>query len=162
MTHTTTALRTALLTALTLLAASPAPAHALPGRHAPGNHLYLTVTRGTGADAAGGTLLLCDPSRGHARADRACAELDAAGGDLDRLPGRDTYCPMVHAPVTARARGLWEGHRVAYTRTFPNRCVLGARTGAVFAFSEDGPSGPGGPNGSDRPGPDARPLPGRR
>ncbi|MDQ0789885.1 hypothetical protein QFZ63_002225 [Streptomyces sp. B3I7] len=162
MTHPTTALRAALLAAVTLLTATPAhavpapatPAHAVPGRHAPGDHLYLTLTPGDAHAHATGTadrtLLLCDPPRGHVRADRACAELDGAGGDIDRIPSRDTFCPMVYAPVTARADGRWGGRRVTYERTFPNRCVLGARTGAVFAFTDD------------RPGPDGRPLPDRR
>jgi hypothetical protein len=141
MTRTTTALHAALLAAVTLLAA--APAHAGTARHVPGNHLFLTLTRGDArSHDTSGTLLLCDPPQGHTHARRACAELAAAGGDIDRIAQRDTYCPMVYAPVTAAARGEWDGHRVAYERTFPNRCVLDARTGAVFAFTDDLPELP--------------------
>ncbi|MGW0795576.1 SSI family serine proteinase inhibitor [Streptomyces sp. NPDC002692] len=85
-----------------------------------------------------GTLLLCAPPRGpHPHAERACAELAAAGGDIGRIPATSgALCPMIYAPVTAAARGEWDGRPVAYARTFANSCVLGADTGAVFALGE--------------------------
>ncbi|MFE2261137.1 SSI family serine proteinase inhibitor [Streptomyces griseosporeus] len=107
----------------------PTPAEPL------GDWLYLTVTRGdTPAGDTRGTLLLCAPPRGHARAAQACAELAAAGGDIAALPLKDVYCPMVYAPVTVRAQGEWGGRPVTYTETFANGCVMAARTGAVFAL----------------------------
>ncbi|AWT46096.1 MULTISPECIES: SSI family serine proteinase inhibitor [Streptomyces] len=97
--------------------------------------LYLTVTRGdASAGDARGALLLCAPPQGHARAAQACAELAAADGDIAALPLKDVYCPMVYAPVTVRAQGEWGGRPVTYTETFPNGCVMAARTGAVFAL----------------------------
>jgi hypothetical protein len=154
MNHTKTAaaLRTGLLTAAGLLLACAAPAHAdasdpyaapLPaatpaGAAAPaaqpGDWLLLTVTRADAPAGAtdGGTLLLCDPPRGHARAAAACAELDAARGDIGAIPQRKSLCPMIHAPVTAHARGTWRGRPVQYEETFPNACVMTARTGALF------------------------------
>ncbi|MGW4568723.1 SSI family serine proteinase inhibitor, partial [Streptomyces sp. NPDC004561] len=65
---------------------------------------------------------------------RARAELVAAGGDIDRIPVRNVFCPMIYAPVTARARGRWNGHPVAFRKTYANTCVLNARTGSVFAL----------------------------
>ncbi|MFD8419951.1 SSI family serine proteinase inhibitor [Streptomyces sp. NPDC059466] len=92
------------------------------------------VTPGTGTR---GALLLCDPPQGHPHAELACAELDAAEGDIDRIPATPgALCPMIYAPVTAAARGEWNGRPVTYTHTFANSCVMGAATGAVFALGE--------------------------
>lgn len=124
----TAALRGGLLAAAALLLATTTPAPA--AATSPGNWLYLTVTR---RDTRG-TLLLCDPPAGHARAADACAELGAAGGDIGRIPPKDAICTMQYAPVTVRARGEWSGRPVAYERTFSNGCVLAARTGSVFAL----------------------------
>ncbi|MFE3852004.1 SSI family serine proteinase inhibitor [Streptomyces griseorubiginosus] len=139
MTHTTTATarrraaRAGLTAtaALLLAAAAPAPAEARSG----GDYLYLLVTKGDSRSSdTRGTLLLCDPPQGHGRATEACAQLDAAGGDIGALPAADVYCPMVYAPVTVQARGQWGGRPVEYRQTFPNGCVMEARTGAVFAL----------------------------
>ncbi|MGW4567952.1 SSI family serine proteinase inhibitor, partial [Streptomyces sp. NPDC004561] len=68
-----TAVAGAVLTAAGLLAAGPA--QAAPHGTRPGDWLYLTVTKGeTAAGATRGSLLLCDPPRGHAHAAAACAE----------------------------------------------------------------------------------------
>ncbi|MDH6699722.1 SSI family serine proteinase inhibitor [Streptomyces griseoviridis] len=128
--------RGALLAALALLLGCATPVGATTARHAvPGNHLYLTVVKGD-AEAADtrGTLLACAPPRGHARAAEACAQLAAAKGDIDALPERHVYCSTLYAPVTADARGRWNGRSVHYRRTFSNACLLAARTGAVFAL----------------------------
>ncbi|MFD3730603.1 SSI family serine proteinase inhibitor [Streptomyces sp. NPDC058632] len=143
MTYTSPkAVRGALLAATALLAclvAAPAQAGPVPqGAAASGNWLLLGVDRGeTRTGTTPGSLLLCDPPQGHPRAAEACAELAAADGRITGIPARETYCPMVYAPVTAHARGQWRGQPVEYTETFPNRCAMEARTGSVFAL--DGP-----------------------
>ncbi|MER6289583.1 SSI family serine proteinase inhibitor [Streptomyces sviceus] len=136
ITETKTAVRRAAHVALTaataLLLAAAAPAVAGPSA---GDHLYLMVTTGDGRSSdTRGTLLLCDPPQGHSRAAEACAQLDSVGGDIDALPTADVYCPMLYAPVTVQARGQWNGRPVEYRQTFSNDCVMGARTGAVFAL----------------------------
>ncbi|MET7730525.1 SSI family serine proteinase inhibitor [Streptomyces sp. NPDC005402] len=137
ITATTTTVRRAahvgLAAASVLLLAAAAPATA--GSSAGTDHLYLMVTTGDGRSSdTRGTLLLCDPPQGHGRAAEACAELDSVGGDLDALEPADGYCPMLYAPVTAQARGEWNGRPVEYRQTFSNGCVMRARTGAVFAL----------------------------
>ena len=141
MTKTTQAVRGGLLAAVALLTVGAAPAHAAPEQTVPGNWLYLTVTTGDARSSnTRGTLLLCDPPQGHAHAAQACAELRTAGGDITRIPVRvDVLCPMLYAPVTASARGEWNGRRTEYTRTFSNTCMMGVETGSVFALG-----GPGG------------------
>lgn len=134
---TNTALRTmraGLLAALVLLAcAAPAPADT--GHPAPESRLLLTVSHGdTLSGAESGSLLLCDPPRGHRHAAEACAELDAADGRIQAIPAKDAHCPMVFAPVTAQAHGTWRGEPVEYIETFANSCLLAARTGSVFAL----------------------------
>lgn len=139
--HTLHALRTALPVALALLTLAAAPAQPAPREQVPGNWLYVTVTKGETARSGEtrDTLLLCGPPQGHRHAVRACQELREADGDIDRIPRKDVYCPMMYAPVTASAHGQWDGRTVAYTKTFPNACVLEATTGSVFALSEPGP-----------------------
>ncbi|MEU4659066.1 SSI family serine proteinase inhibitor [Streptomyces sp. NPDC023723] len=129
------AVRAALLAAVALLVAWAAPAQATePGGGPSGDWLLLTVTRGDAPSATdGGTLLLCDPPRGPARAAAACAELAAARGDIGAIPQRKAICPMIHAPVTAQAHGSWRGRPVRYEETFPNACVMTSRTGTLFA-----------------------------
>jgi hypothetical protein len=113
---------------------SPAAAH----RHADADDwLYVTVTRGDARAAdTRGTLLRCDPPRGHSRAEDACAQLRSAGGDVRAIPRRDAFCSMIYAPVTVRAGGRWQGRAIDYTETFANACVMRARTGDVFALDE--------------------------
>jgi len=123
------------LLAAALLIAGAAPAQAGSHGFPPGNWLYLTVTKG---DARSGprhdTLLMCDPPDGNARAAEACRELAVADGDISRIPPKDLYCPMIYAPVTVHARGVWSGRPVDYTQTYSSTCFMGARTGSVFAL----------------------------
>ncbi|MFI6930960.1 SSI family serine proteinase inhibitor [Streptomyces sp. NPDC050287] len=139
MTHTTTAkaFRGALPAAAALLLALVSPAQAADQAADQGDWLFVTVT--TGDARSSGTrsaLLLCDPPLGHQHAAEACAELETVAGDISALPATDTYCTMVHAPVTAEARGQWHGRPVGYTETFTNACVMRARTGSVFALDD--------------------------
>ena len=133
-TKTLRAVRAGLLASVALLTTAAAPAHAAAQESIPGNGLYLTVTHGDARSSdTRGTLLLCDPPQGHAHAEEACEELRAAGGDIDRIPPRaDVLCPLIYAPVTASAQGVWDGRRVEYTHTFSNSCVMGAETGEAF------------------------------
>jgi subtilisin inhibitor-like len=132
-----TAVRGALLAVTALLAAGQTPARAVPQPQGHGNWLYVTVTRGDAREGGTrGTLLTCDPPRGHAHAADACAELDAASGDIGAVPHREAFCPMIYAPVTARAEGMWDGEQVAYAHTFANTCELTARTRDVFALDD--------------------------
>ena len=135
MTYLTRATATAgaLLAAAGLLAAGPA--QAAPRDTLRGNRLVLTVTKGDArSGGTRGAVLLCDPPLGHAHAAEACAELAAAGGAIDRLPSRSVFCPMIYAPVTAYARGRWNGRSVEFQQTYSSECVLHARTGSVFAL----------------------------
>ncbi|MFF8989102.1 SSI family serine proteinase inhibitor [Streptomyces sp. NPDC014983] len=119
-----------LLAAAGLLAVGPAQAVPRPGV----NRLHLAITRS--GDRADSALLRCLPPRGHPYAAQACAELMAARGDIDRIPAREVFCPRIYSPVTATARGRWNGRIVDFRRTYTNSCELRARTGAVFALDD--------------------------
>ena len=125
-----------LLACAGLLAAGPAQAasRTMP----PSNWLYLSVTRGdpqTGKTQ--GTLLQCDPPVEDTRAAAACNELAAVGGDISRMPQtKNVFCPMIYAPVTVHARGLWNGRPVDYQETYSSKCVMNARTGSVFTLND--------------------------
>lgn len=81
------------------------------------------------------TLLTCNPNGGtHPHAADACSELAAAQGDFSKLHKKQQLCPMIYAPVTATATGLFAGKHVNFRQEFPNRCVLTRNTGQVFAF----------------------------
>ncbi|MBY8340719.1 subtilase-type protease inhibitor [Streptomyces spinosirectus] len=130
-------LRGGLLAAAALLVAGAAPAQAVTHGFPPNNWLYLTVAKGDArAGHRHGTLLLCDPPAGHARAAEACGELAAVDGDITRIPVKDTFCPMIYAPVTVHARGQWSGRTVDYTERFSSACFMTARTGSVFALDD--------------------------
>jgi hypothetical protein len=80
--------------------------------------------------------LVCDPTGGsHPNAKEACAELMAAGGDLNQVSTDEPVaCTMEYRPVTASAYGHWEGRPVAWDQEFPNNCTLTTDTGTVFDF----------------------------
>ncbi|MGP4050741.1 SSI family serine proteinase inhibitor [Streptomyces sp. 2A115] len=138
MTTTIKAVRNGLLAACALLAAAAVPVQAAPHGAIPDDWLYVTVTSGddTRSGTPRGTLLRCDPPRGHAQAVPACEELRTADGDVGRIPPKDGYCPMIYAPVTVSARGEWGGRPVTYKKTFSNSCVMAAQTGGVFALAD--------------------------
>ncbi|CAL9591280.1 SSI family serine proteinase inhibitor [Streptomyces sp. enrichment culture] len=136
MTYTTPAkaVRGGLLAAA-LLVAGAAPAQATHQDAFPGDWLYLTVTHGDAQSSdTRGTLLLCDPPQGHAHAAEACDQLEAVGGRIDRMRPKGGVCPLIYAPVTAHARGVWHGMPVTYSRSFGNACEMADRTGSVFAL----------------------------
>ncbi|HEY8983168.1 MAG TPA: subtilase-type protease inhibitor [Streptomyces sp.] len=102
--------------------------------------LVLTVGHGERAAAttpARAVTLNCAPTASgtHPAADLACAELRAAGGDLDALAMRASGpCTKQYDPVVVTVDGVWQGKRVAYERTFANECVRNAGATSVFAF----------------------------
>lgn len=81
--------------------------------------------------------LTCAPTGGtHPRAEAACADLTAAGGDIARIPPMaGVGCLAVYLPVEARATGNWNGWFIQYSRTFSNGCVANVSTGGdIFYF----------------------------
>ncbi|WP_232247428.1 SSI family serine proteinase inhibitor [Kitasatospora azatica] len=96
--------------------------------------LNLTVVdTGTGTPL-GRADLLCHPAAGtHPEARAACAALDTADGELDRLAGTPgVLCYQLYAPVTATAVGSWAGRPVRWEKTFGNICELHTKTGPAF------------------------------
>ncbi|MFD0691791.1 SSI family serine proteinase inhibitor [Actinomadura fibrosa] len=112
--------------------AEPAAASAQP---APGTSLRLTLTYpGRNTSGTRSVTLQCAPTGGsHPSAARACAELAASHGAIDRSPdGR--ICLAVYAPVVARAEGRLRGAPVSFRTRYGNDCVMRSRTGSVFDF----------------------------
>lgn len=100
-----------------------------------GTSLRLTLAHPGRQPPAGRTVTLrCDPpGGGHPEAARACAELNASGGEFAHPPdGR--MCTAVRAPVVARAEGRWRGEPVRFRAEYDNDCAMRSRTGTVFAF----------------------------
>jgi hypothetical protein len=125
-------IRAALAAAALALLTVPTPAQAAPA--GPDTALTLTVADASTGDALGAADLRCRPTGGtHPQARAACAALDAAAGDPERLagsPGR--LCYQLYQPVTATAEGSWAGRPVHWQRTFGNSCELHTRTDPLF------------------------------
>ncbi|MEU6080408.1 SSI family serine proteinase inhibitor [Streptomyces sp. NPDC047108] len=111
-----------------------APPHRQAGP-APSDGLALTVS-GSGDTWIRGVLLRCSPEPDglHPRAAEACAEVERARGDLDRLSGEPAVCSDEFDPVTASAKGMFQGESVVWRRTYANACRMSAATGNVFRF----------------------------
>jgi hypothetical protein len=104
----------------------------------------LVITAYSGEDTSGpvdATVTLeCQPAGGnHAEAEEACASLDAVGGDLDALPGRDTLCLYVYQPVTVKVVGSWRGKAVNFVHTYSNQCDAYGASDGVFDFNPAAP-----------------------
>ncbi|ACY96456.1 MULTISPECIES: subtilase-type protease inhibitor [Thermomonospora] len=125
--------------ALAVLPPAGSAPEADPAQHgrpaAAGTALRLTVSHPEAAAATPRSVTLsCDPPGGsHPRAAQACADLDRSGGRIVR-EREEAICTTEYRPVTARATGMWRGRPVTFVRTFPNPCVMAARTGAIFRF----------------------------
>jgi hypothetical protein len=124
-----------------ILAAGPAVADtpgytggsARPGANAPATRLTL----GYLADAGHATAveLDCDPvGGGHPHGTQACATLDAAGGDPERIPPTLNLCTMIYAPIVAEASGTWHGTTVRWRHRYGNSCEMRRATGVLFDF----------------------------
>ena len=126
---------------LTTLAALPAAAGTrvtagLPPIR-PRSTFTLTVNNGEKPDpaTARSIKLTCEPAGGtHPDPETACKQLAQVNGDFGALNVNPGPCILIWAPVTVTAKGTWRGTPVSYQETFPNSCVLGRQTGAVFAF----------------------------
>ncbi|MFE0654488.1 SSI family serine proteinase inhibitor [Streptomyces sp. NPDC059534] len=122
-----------------LLVASPAVAATAPvPTPSTGTHIQLTVTRATdGVESTSSVWLDC-PSRrgtGHPHRESACADVSAADGDFDRLPGRTTaICSNDSRTTTVTAHGTHGLREVDWERTFTNDCALTLATGKLFDF----------------------------
>ncbi|GAB1821724.1 SSI family serine proteinase inhibitor [Herbidospora sp. RD11066] len=118
----------AALVAVPLFAASPAAAEAPSA-------LVLTLTAPDGATTA--TTLVCGGiGSGHPNTAVACEQLGKVGGRFEALNvNPDAICTLEYLPHVATASGIWEGRRVAWSKTFGNRCELLSTTGSVFDFS---------------------------
>lgn len=97
----------------------------------------LTLTVAVPDGSAESVRLTCQPPGGtHPNATRACAELLAAQGDFNDLPGNQEpgFCTMEYRPVIAVAEGTWRGKPVSWEAEFGNDCTLHTVTGTVFLF----------------------------
>ncbi|MFI5837676.1 SSI family serine proteinase inhibitor [Micromonospora sp. NPDC051300] len=113
--------------------AAPGSAGAAP-RPGPETPSVLLLTVDGGADVRA-TVLVCGPAGGlHPDPVAACRLVARVDGDLDALDVDADPCTTVHAPVVARAVGVWQDRPVHYTHTFGNRCLLTRATAALFTF----------------------------
>lgn len=123
------------LVAGTALVGATVPAATAVAAPAPLSFLHLSVNPGAAPGPGRSVVLSCDPVGGnHPHAAAACADLQAANGNIGAVQGDHHMCPMIYEPVTAQATGIWEGRQLDFTATYPNECQLQTSTGAVFQF----------------------------
>jgi hypothetical protein len=120
-------------TAAVLVAPNAAALAATPARASDASVLVLTVQAPQQPERH--RVLRCGPTGGdHPYAAQACGELDRARGNPAAVPGEPRVCPYIYRPVTVTARGYWQGRLVDFAETYPNDCVLHARTGSLYEF----------------------------
>ena len=79
--------------------------------------------------------LECDPAGGgHPQAAQACAELEAVGGDVDKIEPAHTACIMIYQPVTAEVSGEWRGTTIGWQHRYGNSCEMKRALGVLVAF----------------------------
>jgi hypothetical protein len=85
---------------------------------------------------SGTVTLTCDPVGGtHPHAKEACAEIDAAGGDIAAVPGLPGYgCVDEWDPVLIGVTGTWRGKEVLFSSFESNRCYGAISHGHVFWY----------------------------
>jgi hypothetical protein len=105
----------------------------------------LVLAVGDGEEAATATMLravtlTCTPkaSGSHPAPSAACAELRATDGEFGRLvgPASGMVCTKEWKPVVVSVDGVWQGRRVAWSKTFGNSCEMRASLaeGAALSF----------------------------
>ncbi|MGX7828771.1 SSI family serine proteinase inhibitor [Actinokineospora sp. 24-640] len=109
---------------------------AIASQHPEEEHavLALTVTGRHGGMKAG--TLRCGPDGGsHPNASAACEALTQVEGNLRLLNTEpNMVCTLEYDPVTATARGFWNGEMIDYREVFPNACAMKSYTGPVFTI----------------------------
>jgi hypothetical protein len=75
-----------------------------------------------------------DASGSHPRRTAACAAIQTANGDFDRLRPTGQNCTMIYNPIVARAVGRWHGRQVTFEHTFGNPCAAASQSADVFRF----------------------------
>jgi Subtilisin inhibitor-like len=85
---------------------------------------------------SGTVTLTCDPVGGtHPHAKEACAEIDAAGGDIGSVPGLPGYgCVDEWDPVLIGVTGKWRGKEVLFSSFESNRCYGAISHGHIFWY----------------------------
>ncbi len=87
-------------------------------------------------EVLGSATLTCSPAGGsHPNAEKACAQLTDAEGDVEKIPPEDRICPRIFDPVVMVAEGTWKGTPRSFKREFPNKCEgIGGTGGILFDF----------------------------
>lgn len=116
--------------ALVTTIASPAMAMA---EHRPRASLKVTITNGTAPPQV--VRLTCNRDGGtHPTPRAACRVLRAVHGDPSELDGANAICTREFNPHTVKVKGTWRGHRVNFTTTYSNKCLMLAAGKALYTL----------------------------
>lgn len=119
---------TALSCALVVAAASPALAD-----HRPRATLKITITVGQATPQT--VKLTCNRDGGtHPTPRAACRVLRGVHGNPARLTGAGAVCTREFNPHTVTVKGKWRGHRVDFTKTYSNKCLMLAAGRALYTL----------------------------
>lgn len=137
MRRTATVLTAAALTTTTALLFAAAPATA---GDAPTAATELSVTIGPSQmdPKLYTALLTCDPVGGdHANAKVACADVDAAKGDIASIRPLIAPCLAYVDPVQISVTGVWQGTPISFTETLKWSNPQCARLAHGYVFAID-------------------------
>ncbi|AZM51401.1 protease inhibitor SIL-V5 [Streptomyces sp. WAC 01529] len=112
------------------------PAHAADEALTPKKRGLILTVSGSEDTWIRGVLLRCrpEPMGPHPHAAEACAAIDRAKGNFDRLPDDPHLCTKQYDPVTVSATGTHRNRSVSWHKTYANACEMDADTGYVFRF----------------------------
>ncbi|MFG3340418.1 SSI family serine proteinase inhibitor [Glycomyces sp. NPDC048151] len=68
----------------------------------------------------------------HPNAERVCAQLEDAGGRIDRIPAADGMCTKEYDPVQVVVSGHWQGTPQLFVEEYGNGCEAVMATGGAL------------------------------
>ncbi|HEU4866128.1 MAG TPA: SSI family serine proteinase inhibitor [Actinomycetota bacterium] len=107
----------------------------VPGSYAGTGRFELRILNPDG-DVLSSSTLTCGPAGGsHPHAEKACAQLAEADGEVGKVPAEDRICTKEFKPVVLVAEGTWKGEARSFKQEFGNLCTgIGATGGVIFDF----------------------------
>ncbi|GLY93444.1 SSI family serine proteinase inhibitor [Actinoplanes sp. NBRC 103695] len=95
----------------------------------------LTLAYTAEAGFAAAVVVTCVPdSDVHPNAKKVCKTLVKVNGDPGAIKPAPVMCTLEYAPITAEAKGIWEGKKIAWSKKFSNTCDMRRATGVLFTF----------------------------
>ncbi|MCH7229855.1 subtilase-type protease inhibitor [Glycomyces sp. L485] len=106
-----------------------APAQAAPASDGPHGRFMIHWSAVDGGESATVSLACPQEWSEHPNAEQACAQIEGAGGSIERIEPVSGFCTKEYAPVRVMMIGHWHETWQFFTGTFANRCEANLATG---------------------------------